>query len=580
MANISSVTGTITLKGGWTQEDIDAFIPVLNCWSFYGEYGIQYYDETPTADNPRTGFGGCGRWSFSGTLESFDDWTRDWIKKPGNSRNALSQEQYDLLLKRMAERKLSIQIEFDDREEGVGFDLHETGELASNGQRLRYRTLSCEENVPDWKDFRRADFDDAAAYFLSLAPDANKDQIRKWVRLHVKPTSFFCRRYGPVSWIYFWESGGNCVEEEDMLDFRDTFSPQGDAWDEVVQSSEEDLEWDLTAQSEEAALFEDLAASGQANMQVNLRLKPTVIHNGSNGMLEDDMSLAVMSLANGMMMIGADELQNREGPETPIVGMIFRLDPEGNLSRAANDFDPNDCGGMAEDVAALEARFGGRCRFDRIFEINDDDGDDEQQLGDYFDFLQGALELLLGVKLRQEGTQTEETEVPHFLDGDGNEYFFGFMVFVVKNELSVSAVGPDGQELDLTEEQRGAVMRRALQFAQLEWTEEDQAWYDDWINAKERGWPMAEPAALDFTGKRFVLSGVFQHAPEDRNQIKALIEAKGGKCTQAVSGKTDYLVLGDQGNVGEAKVEQAQEQQSKGSPIQIIAESALFKFLN
>lgn len=73
MANISSAAGTITLKGGWTQEDIDAFIPVLDCWEFYGEYGVQYYDKTPTADNPKTGFSGCGRWSFSGTLESFDD---------------------------------------------------------------------------------------------------------------------------------------------------------------------------------------------------------------------------------------------------------------------------------------------------------------------------------------------------------------------------------------------------------------------------------------------------------------------------------------------------------------------------
>lgn len=579
MANISSAAGTITLKGSWTQEDIDAFIPVLDCWEFYGEYGVQYYDKTPTADNPKTSFSGCGRWSFSGTLESFDDWTRDWIKKSGDSRHALSQEQYDLLLKRMAERELSIQIEFSDREEGVGFDLRETGEFVSDGQSLRYRILSCDENVPDWKDFRRADFDDAADYFLSLAPDANKDQIRKWIKLHVKPTDFFCRRYGPVYWNDFWTSGDDCVEEEDMLNFRDIFSPQGDVWDEVVQSSEEDLGWDLTAQSEEAALFEDLSASGQVNMQLNMQLKPTVIHNGSNGMLEDDMSLAVMSLARGVTMTDADDLQNREGPETPIVGMIFRLDPEGNLSRTANDFDPNDCDEMAEGIAALEARFSESCHFDRIFEINND-GDDEQQPEDYFDFLQGALELLLGVKLRQERTQTEETEVSHFLDGDGNEYFFGFMVFVVKNELSVSTVGPDGQELNLTEEQREAVMRRTLQLAQLEWSEEDQAWYDDWINAKERAYPMAEPAALDFKGKRFVLSGVFQNAPEDRDQIKALIEAKGGKCTHTVSGKTDYLVLGSQGDVGDKKVEQAQEQQRKGSSIQIIAESTLFKFLN
>ena len=44
MANISSAHGTLTLQGPWSGEDIALFVPVLDTWQFYGEYGIQSYD--------------------------------------------------------------------------------------------------------------------------------------------------------------------------------------------------------------------------------------------------------------------------------------------------------------------------------------------------------------------------------------------------------------------------------------------------------------------------------------------------------------------------------------------------------
>ena len=44
MANISSADGTLTLRGSWTQEALDAFLPVLASWEFYGAYGIQWCD--------------------------------------------------------------------------------------------------------------------------------------------------------------------------------------------------------------------------------------------------------------------------------------------------------------------------------------------------------------------------------------------------------------------------------------------------------------------------------------------------------------------------------------------------------
>ena len=56
MANISSASGTITLKGSWTQKAIDAFIPVLDSWEFYGQYGIQSYYSELSLKNKTTKF--------------------------------------------------------------------------------------------------------------------------------------------------------------------------------------------------------------------------------------------------------------------------------------------------------------------------------------------------------------------------------------------------------------------------------------------------------------------------------------------------------------------------------------------
>ena len=94
---------------------------------FYGEYGIQSYDTKLSVRHMSTGFYGCGRWSFSGTVASFDEWTRDWIK----NRGPLTQEQYNALLQVMQEKELSILIEFDDNEEGFGLSLIHISRLST-----------------------------------------------------------------------------------------------------------------------------------------------------------------------------------------------------------------------------------------------------------------------------------------------------------------------------------------------------------------------------------------------------------------------------------------------------------------
>ncbi|MPR36658.1 NAD-dependent DNA ligase LigA [Salmonirosea aquatica] len=54
-------------------------------------------------------------------------------------------------------------------------------------------------------------------------------------------------------------------------------------------------------------------------------------------------------------------------------------------------------------------------------------------------------------------------------------------------------------------------------------------------------------------GKTFVISGVFQHF--DRDELKARIEANGGRVLSGVSGKLNYLVAGE--NMGPSKLEKA-----------------------
>lgn len=134
MANISSAHGTLTLMGDWTREALDAFIPVLDCWSFDGEYGIQDHGLL-TLEHPKTYFCGCGRWSFADTLECFDEWTRDWIAEHSDDdSHPLTIQQYEHILALMKEQKLAVRVEFIDTEEGAGFEINEVYSFVSNGR--------------------------------------------------------------------------------------------------------------------------------------------------------------------------------------------------------------------------------------------------------------------------------------------------------------------------------------------------------------------------------------------------------------------------------------------------------------
>lgn len=62
-----------------------------------------------------------------------------------------------------------------------------------------------------------------------------------------------------------------------------------------------------------------------------------------------------------------------------------------------------------------------------------------------------------------------------------------------------------------------------------------------------------ESLGSGLSGKTLVISGVF--AKHSRDEIKAMIEAHGGKVGSGVTGKTDYLVAGD--GIGPSKLEKA-----------------------
>lgn len=91
--------------------------------------------------------------------------------------------------------------------------------------------------------------------------------------------------------------------------------------------------------------------------------------------------------------------------------------------------------------------------------------------------------------------------------------------------------------------------------------------------------PFDHVDSVQVSGKSFVLTGGFVHLENNREAIQELVKAKGGRCTRSVSGKTDYVVIGNQGGFGDKKLEDVETQRGKGKDIKIIREDDLFAAL-
>ncbi len=83
--------------------------------------------------------------------------------------------------------------------------------------------------------------------------------------------------------------------------------------------------------------------------------------------------------------------------------------------------------------------------------------------------------------------------------------------------------------------------------------------------------PLTETLGHQLEGKTFVVSGVFEGY--GRDEIKTVIEQYGGKVASSISGKTDYLVAGE--NMGPAKREKAEK-----LGVSIISESEFNQMIN
>ena len=67
-----------------------------------------------------------------------------------------------------------------------------------------------------------------------------------------------------------------------------------------------------------------------------------------------------------------------------------------------------------------------------------------------------------------------------------------------------------------------------------------------------------------FKDKTFVITGTLQ---ESRNYYKDIIEANGGKVSSSVSGKTNYVLIGEDAGSKETK---ARDLKAQGKPIELI----------
>lgn len=74
--------------------------------------------------------------------------------------------------------------------------------------------------------------------------------------------------------------------------------------------------------------------------------------------------------------------------------------------------------------------------------------------------------------------------------------------------------------------------------------QEGMAWGTTAYDSDEIGtvWQVGEIEPVDFSGKTVVLTGKMSSA---RSKIKTLLKEKGAKVSSAISGKTDYLIVGD-----------------------------------
>ena len=92
------VRGTVTLKGGWTREALDAFRPVWKSWRFSDAWGSLAGRPFGPEDRSWT-FRGYFYEEFHLALSHLDGWTREWIgRHPADTDHPLTAQEYERFL--------------------------------------------------------------------------------------------------------------------------------------------------------------------------------------------------------------------------------------------------------------------------------------------------------------------------------------------------------------------------------------------------------------------------------------------------------------------------------------------------
>lgn len=660
MANISSARGTLTLQGPWGVEDITRFVPVLDTWKFYGEYGIQSYDTRLSVRHMSTGFYGCGRWSFSGTVASFDEWTRDWIK----NRGPLTQEQYNTLLQVMQEKELSILIEFDDNEEGFGFAIHETGVMTSDGECLNYEMLSHGGQQSTWQELGWRAFRRAVLFFSGFVSEPDEFKIRKWVKAYVPPMRGVQWGYDVLGQLLLEEEG--VLDDELLADFARRFHPDTEAWKNVSEYLSADIfKSKLDRLRDTLAELKDIrqVAVDPVDHIYFLHRDGTVSDPQGNQYPWTDVC-EIAAAQTGLIVRKSD------GTVDGILFVPGEQPGDENMVRddsfkAWSDIVSITAGAL--HVAGLKGDGTVVAAGARL------PGIDACDVGDWRDITAISAGGLLTAGICKDGTirctpiEHEEFKKQYAYDfsswrdirllsvggllaaglrGDGHLLSTG----LIREEFAVEecegskpftalAIGgthllglrPDGTVF-------AAGLRDAGQCDVEDWTgivsiaaggslsfgvkadgtvvvagdfQEDVD--DDYLNSpdEEFEFPKGEVSLEDYDDESdelwnprepdefsaradvppdsgepvtvkdayFTVTGDFAHCDNDRDQIKSIIEAKGGHFRGTVSGKTNYLVLGSKGGWGDKKRIEARRQMELGSDIRIIGEDALFAAL-
>lgn len=203
MANISSPSGTITLKGDWTDEQIRWYY-IFIIGLGHGWYNtIVEMDLEEIIKEKMMDFIGNGRWAYACNLEYMHNWiknagpdTIEYINKFGGLDQTITHADYNLmyvwLLKEMNEHDLTVDWEYTDIEGGLGMLQTVCGVQTSTGNELLFATSSVQDYQYNLKNLLEVGQEDGIAEdaIAEICKLLDYDRKQLWDLLQTDPNWF------------------------------------------------------------------------------------------------------------------------------------------------------------------------------------------------------------------------------------------------------------------------------------------------------------------------------------------------------------------------------------------------------